>query len=81
MTKVSVFGKETEEEKKKNPIEFVKALCYEKFVNTKVKPSEYGYVVLLEKNYDGIGLSLIWAYEDRSNFGTLYLGHWNDGVV
>ena len=81
MTKVSVFGQDSEEEKKKKPIEFVKAFFYKKFVDAKAKPSEYEYVVLLEKNYYGINLSLIWAYDNNPNNGTLYLGHWNDGVV
>jgi len=81
MTKVSVFGKEAEEEKKKKPIEFVKYLIDEEILKSIFTPSNYENVVLLEENYTCSGLDLMWAYDNIPNNGILHLGHWNDGVV
>jgi len=81
MTKVSVFGQEAEQEKKKKPIEFVKYLNGDEVEQCPSPPSDYENLVLLEKNYYCIGFDLMWAHNDSPNDGTLYLGHWNDGVV
>jgi hypothetical protein len=80
MTKVSIFGQQPTETKELKKIEFVKWLSLESDLEkAKVVPSNYENVMLLEKNYP-IGYDLILAWDEVSN-KTLYLGHWNDGVV
>jgi hypothetical protein len=84
VTKVSVFGQDTEVKKDLKKIEFIRylntCLSFLSFHEGTSTPSIYENLVLLEREY-GEGLDLIWAYNDDPNMGTLYLGHWNDGVV
>ena len=82
MTKVSVFGEQpTEQPKELKKIKFVKALVNEfAFDKSCCSPKSWANLMLLEKEYTKSGLDLIMAWDDISD-KTIYLGHWNDGVV
>lgn len=83
MTKVSVFGEQPTEQKELKKIEFVKALdASGEYRTPRNMPYQYDNVCLYcaatnPKNFDCI---LAWDNGDDSA-KSLYLGHWNDGVV
>lgn len=84
MTKVSVFGQETE---KKKPIEFVKWLDFfyqnqnlKESTSIEDQPKEWDNVTLLQKEYHDSKYDLIFATDDNGTH-CLFLGHWNDGFV
>lgn len=81
MTKVSVFGQETEKKKGK-PIEFVKVLSSTelKIHSWTAQPSTWDNILLLQRNHVE-GLDLIYAYQNGNECSNIYLGHWNDGFV
>ena len=85
MTKVTTLedllkGKQQEEQPKKKPIELVKALDADiQIKDAATTPTDWNTLVLLEEDY-GSGYDLILAY-DKIQSTTVYLGHWNDGVV
>jgi len=82
MTKTSIFGQSEVKQEEKKPIEFVKSCLFgNDWEKNEAHPSEYENIVLLEKNYNTKGFDLMWAYDAAPNHGTLYLGHWNDGIV
>lgn len=81
MTKVSVFGQEATESKKLKPIEFVKALGRSGEIELSAcNPKDWKNIMLLEKEYTSDNFDLIMAW-DSINDKTIYLGHWNDGVI
>ena len=80
MTKVSVFGQQPTETKELKKIEFVKALINENEWDTPCSPGDWDNIMLLEKDYTYSGLDLIMAWDCISD-KTIYLGHWNDGIV
>lgn len=69
----------------KKPIEFVKILDhYGKILNAVREPYEFSNIELICFSYckiSGKNYDLIFAYDDDRNGGSLYLGHFNDGVV
>lgn len=77
MTKVSVFGQETEKEKGK-PIELMEIITSTKsFFPDNQK---WDNLQLFEKGYFGYSGDLILAWDNDGQKG-VYLGHWNDGFV
>lgn len=82
MTKCIVLGEENEEQAAKKPIEFVKYLGRYSTIETCVhsSPSSCDNIELIAKNYLP-NIDLMFAYDTNRSRGTLYLGHWNDGVV
>lgn len=82
MTKVSVFGQETEKKEKKvsfiyllNPTGLIQSINYSQ------KPENYDNVQLYRKSYHGADYDLILAWNENGTNRDIYLGHWNDGVV
>jgi len=82
MTKTSIFGQSEVKQEEKKPIKFVKYISksFCEFQDARIKPIEWGRVMLLNPNYTD-DLDLMWAYDGDPNYGVLYLGHWNDGIV
>ena len=86
MTKVLVFGESNEQKKELVKIELVYMIdCDVDRVSADDEPCVFEYVMLLERGYtkhssrlDNYDLIMAWDNEDNK---TLYLGHWNDGVV
>lgn len=81
MTKVSIFGQPDAEAKKLKPIELVKLLtsgC--KLEDAEESADSWENIILLEEKYTSDGLDVIMAWDYIGN-KTIYLGHWNDGVV
>lgn len=81
MTKVTIINEESTPVKKKKPIEFVKQISVNDGNVTTVKhhPKEFKNVcaiLTLKNEYD-----IFWCYDTNPDFGFLYLGHYNDGVV
>ena len=92
MTKVSVFGQQPTETKELKKIEFVKVLnddnSFDCVITEEIKPHSWSNVSLVTKNHNGVGIDLILAWEGGLDKkigcpvgGTLFFGHWNDGVV
>ena len=47
-----------------------------------MSPHSYDNIELIVMNYNGSGYDLMFAFDnDKISQGTLYLGHFNDGVV
>ncbi len=80
MTQTSVFGQDSESEKKKSPIEFEKTVYTNGNVeSTSSDPKYWGNLILLRK---GDNADIMYAYDNgKENYGRIYLGRWNDGVV
>jgi hypothetical protein len=77
MTKVSVFGQETQK-KKGNPIQFVKLINRAGIaVKCQNCPETYQNVQLL---YKGTKFDTMLVWDDGGE-PTIFLGHWNDGFV
>lgn len=83
MTKVSVFGEQPIEKKELKKIELIRYLDKSLFFATvkEIKASEFDNALLLESDYCNSGLDLIFVFDDEKGEETLFLGHWNDGVV
>lgn len=79
MTKVTIIGEATPIEKKK-PIQFVRAIYSDHLEATKIKPHEWENIELICKRYEA-NYDLMFAYDDKRDDGTAYLGYFNDGVV
>lgn len=87
MTKVIKIGKKNKFVNS-NPIEFTYALVKneENILsvvaedNDDTKPTEYAFIELICKKYVD-DLDLMYARNDKSRDGVLYIGHFNDGVV
>jgi len=83
MTKVIVIGENNQPENEKKKIELLK------FLSSKIEIiidagniSNYKYVELICKDYtDGNDMIFCYNNPDNRSVGTLFLGHWNDGVV
>lgn len=93
MTKVIILGEQAEQKEELKKIEFVSFLHIHTIhqlgirsapkiypCNT-IDPGRYKTIELIRKNYGGSGMDLMLAYMIDRNDGTLYLGHFNDGVV
>lgn len=86
MTKVIILGEQKEKTNKK-PIEFVSFLNdkMELVIATKYRsPNKYKNIELISRKYSDDGLDLMFAYDDDRNdehSATLFVGHFNDGVV
>lgn len=80
-TKVTIIGKIN---KKRNfkPIEFYKCWSTESEVSrVETEPKDYDFIELIAKDYF-CNYDLMFAYDkdDRAG-GTVFIGHFNDGVV
>jgi len=81
MTKCIVIGEQPTQENKK-PIEFVKAIISDpiQIGEPLVSPYQYNNIELIAENcYEG--LDVMFVYDENRSDGTIYLGHWNDGVA
>lgn len=81
MTKVSVFGQQPTETKELKKIEFVHFFNGTELESPVCEPDSFKNIVLLRKSYKPSNFDLIFAYNENTNGGIIYLGHWNDGVV
>ena len=89
MTKVIILGERQQEEKELKPIEvthFINSLTgtlgeVAKYSSSEIL-SDFDFIELVCENYLADERSLMFAYNkgDRIN-GTLYIGHFNDGVI
>lgn len=80
-TKIIIIGQEQTEPKKLKPIEFHKELTIvAKVINTTSLPSDYQNLELICLNYSD-SFDLMFAYDEKREYGILYLGKFNDGVV
>lgn len=83
MTKVSIFGQETNKQEKK-PIEFVQQINIDgKVDDSKNLPTVWNNVMLLiDKSVHNEDYDTMYAWDDgKPNGGIIYLGYWNDGVI
>jgi hypothetical protein len=81
MTNVLIFGQEAAEPKQLKKIELVKCLSSNiTIANSGMLPHEFKNLMLFEKNYGESGFDIIFGW-DNINDKTIFLGHWNDGVV
>ncbi len=62
------------------PIEFVEVFNRGKNEKASACPSDYLNIELVCNNYDN-NMSILYAYNDNRNYGCLYLGYFNDGIV
>ena len=80
MTKVSVFGQQPTETKELKKIEFELALSSSNTITeAELEPRHFRNIMLIQTNYSN-SLDAILAWDDLHDV-TIYLGHWNDGVV
>jgi len=71
------------EQESKNPIKLVLFLGRaDKFEDTDLSPSDWKFLELIAKDYTA-EYDLIFCYDDPNErgAGSLFLGHFNDGVV
>jgi hypothetical protein len=81
MTNVIIIG-EQPAKKDLKPIGFVYFFSfYNGAEKTDIKPKSYENIELICKDFAGFGFDLMYAYFNDRNSGSLYLGHFNDGVV
>jgi len=83
MTEVTILGQGEPQKKELKPIEFVYYLSdtLPYLRPSESKPSSYKNIELICMNYGGSRNDLMYAYDTDRNQGSLYLGHFNDGVV
>lgn len=87
MPNIKIIGGEYVEPKKLKPIELIKILDSDGVMDKRspaVCITRYKNIELISKNYTSDGLDLIFCYDDnRNNYAetSLFLGHWNDGVI
>jgi len=85
MTKVIILGDQAEQKKELKKIEFVSALTPKYVIGAAVvRPDIYKNIELVCRDYDDSqsgSMDLMFAYDDNRNYGCIYLGHFNDGVV
>jgi hypothetical protein len=80
MTKVIILG-EQPEKKELKPIEFELQLTENSAPRFACHyPKDWENVELICRNYFQ-ALDLMYAYDNDRNKGTVYLGHFNDGIV
>ena len=82
-----VLGETNSVKKVKKPIEFLVFVDTSEVMTktkrckvAKNKPNEF-FNIELVSSADCVGLDIMFAYNQNRNYGYLYLGHWNDGVV
>jgi hypothetical protein len=81
MTNVIIIG-EQPEKKELKPIKFVYFFSFQHGAEeTEIKPKSFENIELICKDFAGFGFDLMYAYFNDRNAGSLYLGHFNDGVV
>jgi hypothetical protein len=81
MTKVIIIGEQLEKKELK-PIKFVYFFSIQHGAEeTEIKPKSFENIELICKDFAGFGFDLMYAYFNDRNAGSLYLGHFNDGVV
>ena len=79
MTKVIILG-EPAEQKEGKKIEFIYGLSTDRSLFKHAStPSSYKNVELILRNFGEYDLMI--AYDNDKDFGCLYLGHFNDGIV
>lgn len=77
-TKVIVIGENVREKK---PIEFVTAWIGKNTIELAgAQPNSYKNIELISQDYFE-GFDLMFAYDSNRSDGTVFLGHFNDGVV
>ena len=83
-----VLGENNSVKQVKKPIEFLVFVDTSEVMTktkrckvVKNKPNEFFNIELVSKKAGGFGLDIMFAYNQNRNYGYLYLGHWNDGVV
>jgi vacuolar-type H+-ATPase subunit I/STV1 len=83
MTKVTILGEATTEQKKLKPIEFTHLLNDTlKFNKDNIlKVDIWENIELVVKNVYGYGYDLFIAYDVNRENCNIYLGHFNDGVA
>lgn len=86
-TNCIVLGETNSVKQVKKPIEFLvyvdtsEAMTKTKRCKVaKIKPNEF-FNIELVSSANCVGLDIMFAYNQNRNYGHLYLGHWNDGVV
>ena len=78
MTKIIDLTKEAKELK---PIEFIIYISPDGSHDIAVdKPSEYKFIELNCRKYGGL-YDLMFAFNTDKSSGSIYLGHFNDGIV
>jgi hypothetical protein len=81
MTNVIIIGEQLEKKELK-PIKFVYFFSIQHGAEeTEIKPKSYENIELICKDFAGFGFDLMYAYFNDRNAGSLYLGHFNDGIV
>lgn len=80
MTKISVFGEEPKKEKELKKIELVYYLSRGKKQKSATTRAGHWGNIMLVSNDGEYDIMLAWDGQEAS-CGTVYLGHWNDGVV
>ena len=78
MTKVKIIGEQPEAPKKK--IEFFKYYTANGLIESRSLPEYFENIELICRGYKA-EYDLMFAYNKDRSVGTLYLGHFNDGVV
>lgn len=83
-TKVIILGEQAEQKKQLKKIEFVKCMSKDYIIcNALYEATNWVNIELICKNYGGHkeDMDLMFAYDEDRSKGTLYMGHFNDGVV
>ena len=83
-TKCIVLGEESKEEKKLEPIRFIKQNNGNIDRNSMAAghgPAEWKNIELVCKSENIHYFDIMFAYDDNRTVGTIYFGYWNDGVV
>ena len=82
MTKVIILGQEYKKPTQK-PIEFIKLLTHSFATSpNRCNPCDWKNIELICRNYGYENkFDLMFGYDDKREYGFLYLGHFNDGVV
>ena len=80
MTKCIVIGENLQQKQLPKRIEFCLFLDGQEFDTVTTRPKEWEYIELISHNGE---FDVRWVYDNPENRddGTLYLGHWNDGVI
>lgn len=85
-TEVIILGEQSEQKQEPKKIEFVKCLLsdyeWQALSKTSLQPIDFKNIELVCREYAGKGTyDIMFAYDDNRSAGSLYLGHFNDGVV
>lgn len=79
MTKIIILGQES----KKKPIKLIKYLHKDLYFEPSLRSAnDWENIELICRNYGYNKLDLMYAYPNNSREnGTLYIGHFNDGII